>query len=93
MWEGIEDSQTTKHDLSWLIKGMNTNSLLWATDGSYDRKRAPVISGAGWIIFCQTTGKHLVGSLGKVSLGKRLQSQTLRFMFTPLVCHDTFQVL
>ncbi len=24
MWEGTEDSQTTKHDLSWLIKGMNT---------------------------------------------------------------------
>ena len=62
MWEGIEDSQTTKHDLSWLIKGMNTHSLLLVADGSYDRKHAPVIIGAGWIIFCQTTGKHLVGS-------------------------------
>ncbi len=57
MWEGVEDSQTTKHDLSWLIQGMETNSLIWVTDGSYDRKRASVVSGVGWIIFCQTTGK------------------------------------
>ncbi len=37
------------------------NSLIWVTVGSYDRKRASVISGVGWIIFCQTTGKSLVG--------------------------------
>ncbi len=67
MWERIENSQTTKHDLSWLIKGMNTNSLLWVTDGSYDRKCTPVISGAGWIIFCQTTGKRLVISFWEKS--------------------------
>ena len=61
MWDRVKDSQATKHDLSWLIQGMETNSLIWETDGLYDRKRAPVISGVGWIIFCQTTGKHLVG--------------------------------
>ncbi len=67
MWEGVEDSQATKHDLSWLIQGMETNSLIWVTDGSYDRKRASVISSVGWIIFCQTTGKHLVGSFWEKS--------------------------
>jgi hypothetical protein len=68
MWEGIEDSQSTKHDLSWLIQGMTLGSLIWVTDGSYDRKRAPVISGVGWIIFCANTGKCLVGSFWEKSL-------------------------
>ena len=68
MWEGIEDSQRTKHDLTWLIQGMRTGSLTWVTDGSYDRKRAPVISGVGWIIFCTNTGNRLVGSFWERSL-------------------------
>jgi hypothetical protein len=67
MWEGIEDGQATKGDLSWLVQGMKSDSLLWVTDGSYDRKRAPVLSGVGWIIFCQHTGKHLVGSFWEKS--------------------------
>ena len=67
MWDGIEDSQGKKLDLSWLIEGMRTNLLLWVTDGSYDRKRAPVISGVGWIVFCKTTGKRLVGSFWEKS--------------------------
>jgi hypothetical protein len=62
MWEGIEDGQATKHNLSWLVQGMESNTLLWVTDSSYDRKRTPtVLSGGGWIIFCQTTSKRLVG--------------------------------
>ncbi len=67
MWEGIEDSQATKSDLSWLIQGMRSHSLLWVTDGSYDRKRAPTLSGVGWIIFCQHSGKRLVGSFWEKS--------------------------
>ena len=67
MWEGIEDGQATKSDLSWLVKGMKSDSLLWVTDGSHDRKRAPVLSGVGWIIFCQHTGKRLVGSFWEKS--------------------------
>ncbi len=67
MWEGIEDFQATKSDLSWLVQGMKSDSLLWVTDGSYDRKCAPVLSGVGWIIFCQHTGKHLVGSFWEKS--------------------------
>jgi hypothetical protein len=47
---------------------MKSDSLLWVTDGSYDRKRAPVLSGVGWIIFCQHTGKCLVGSFWEMSL-------------------------
>ncbi len=61
MWEGVEDSQPTKHDLSWLIQGIEINSLIWVTDSSYDRNCAPAISGVGLIIFCQTSGKQMVG--------------------------------
>ena len=52
MWEGIEDGQATKSDLSWLVQGMKSGSLLWVTDGSYDRKHSPVLSGVRSIIFC-----------------------------------------
>ena len=60
----IEDGQSTKHDLTWLIHGMRSGSLTWVTDGSYDRKRAPVSSGVGWIIFCTNTGKALLDHSG-----------------------------
>jgi hypothetical protein len=60
VWDVVKDSQATEHNLSWLIQGMGANSLIWVTDGTYDRKHAPVISRGGWIIFCQTTGKRLV---------------------------------
>ncbi len=66
-WPDHEDGQITKHDLLWLIQGMTSGSLIWVTDGSYDRKRAPVISGVGWIILCTHTGKRLVGSFWEKS--------------------------
>ncbi len=68
MWGEIEDGQATKRDLTWLFQGMKSNTLVWVTDGSYDRKRAPLLSGVGWIIFCQDTGKRLVGSFWEKSL-------------------------
>ncbi len=43
------------------------DTLIWVTDGTYDSKRATVISGVGWIIFCQMTGKWLVGSFWEKS--------------------------
>ncbi len=57
-----------KHDLFWLIQGMTLHSLIWVTDGSYERKRAPVISGVRWIIFCANTGKCLAGSFWEKTL-------------------------
>ena len=68
MGKGIEDGQATKSNLFWLVQEMKSDSLLWVTDTSYDRKRAPVLSGAGWIIFCQYTGKRLVVSFWEKSL-------------------------
>ena len=56
MWEGIEEDQATKEDVTWIAKGMKINTLIWVTDGSYDRKKAKDLSGVGWIIFCTKTG-------------------------------------
>ena len=67
MWDKIEDGQATKSDLTWLVQGMKSNTFVWVTDGSYDRKQAPLLSEIGWIIFCQDTGKHLVGSFWEKS--------------------------
>jgi hypothetical protein len=36
MWEGIKAAQPTKRDLTWLVEGMKSNTLVWVTDGSYD---------------------------------------------------------
>jgi hypothetical protein len=41
---------------------MKSNTLLWVTDGSYDRKKAIDLSGVGWIIFCTKTGFRLTGT-------------------------------
>ena len=62
MWESIDDSQQSKHNLSWLVEGMQLNTLTWVTDGSYDRKRASELCGVGWVIFCSTTGLRLTGT-------------------------------
>jgi len=40
MWESIDKSQQTKHNLTWLVEGMKSNTLIWVTDGSYNQKRA-----------------------------------------------------
>ncbi len=62
MWESIDNSQQHKHNLSWLLEGMTSNTLTWVTDGSYDRKRAADLCGVGWIIFCSKTGQRLTGT-------------------------------
>jgi len=62
MWESIDNSQQSKHNLSWLVEGMESNTLTWVTDGLYDRKRAADLCGVGWIIFCSKTGLHLTGT-------------------------------
>jgi hypothetical protein len=67
MWESIDDSQQSKHNLSWLVEGMKLNTLTWVTDGSYDRKRAADLCGVGWVIFCSKTGLRLTGTFWKRS--------------------------
>ena len=65
MWDSITGD---KDDLGWIVQGMKSDLLIWVTDGSYDRKRAPTISGAGWLVHCTRTQKTLKGSFFEVSL-------------------------
>ena len=46
---------------------MEQGTLICVTDGSYDRKKAPKICGAGWIIFCSTAMKYIKGSFAEHS--------------------------
>ena len=36
MWEGIDAAQITKRDLTWLVEGMKSNTLVCVTDRLYD---------------------------------------------------------
>ena len=68
MWESINNSQQSKHNLLWLMEGMKFNTLTWVMDGSYNRKRAADLCGVGWVIFCNKTGTCLTGTFWERSL-------------------------
>lgn len=57
-----------KDDLSWLVEAMRNGTAVLVTDGSFDRKRAPLVSGAGWVITCRTARKFLRGSFYETSI-------------------------
>ncbi len=62
MWEGVEPGNGSPLDMSWVADGLTLGSLIWVTNGSYNRKRASDLSGVGWIIFCKSTGFCITGS-------------------------------
>ena len=62
MWVAIDWVNGLPPDISWVVDGLHTGSLLWVTDGSYNRKKANDLCGVGWIILCTTLGKRLTGS-------------------------------
>jgi hypothetical protein len=53
--------------LLWIVEEMTKGSLIWRTDGSYNRKKAVDLSGAGWIIFCKNTGRQITGAFWEQS--------------------------
>ena len=64
MWEHVEDEG---QDLTWLLEALKNGSAVMVTDGSFDRKREPLISGAGWEITCRKARKFLKGSFFEIS--------------------------
>jgi hypothetical protein len=72
MWEGIDDDQETKEDVTSIADGMRNNSLIWVTDGSYARKKVSNLSGICWIIFCTRTGFQLTGTFWEKSKSANL---------------------
>ena len=67
MWEDIDFTQETTQDLKWVAKGMKNNTLVWTTDGSYNRKWVADLSAVGWIIFCKRTGLQMTGTFWEKS--------------------------
>jgi hypothetical protein len=67
MWKDIDFTQETTQDLKWVAKGMENNTLVWTTDGSYNRKQAANLSAVSWIIFCKRTGLQMTGTFWEKS--------------------------
>jgi hypothetical protein len=68
MWDGVEPGNNCPTDMSWVAGGLTLGSLIWVTNGSYNRKRASDLSQVGWIIFCKRTGFCITGSFWKRSI-------------------------
>ena len=46
---------------------MKNNTIIWCTDGSYHRKPAPKVSGAGLMAYCTKTSNNTTGSFYEIS--------------------------
>ena len=68
MWDKIESGKDTPADVLWIADSLRKGTLVWATDGSYDRKKATDLYGVGWIIFCTNTGFRVTGTFWERSL-------------------------
>jgi hypothetical protein len=68
MWEVIKLGKDTPDGKMWIVDGLRNGSLIWATDGSYDCKRAIDLCGVGWMIFCTQTGFRVTGTFWERSI-------------------------
>ncbi len=46
---------------------MTLGTLIWTTNGLYDRKQAADLLGVEWIIFCKAAGQQIMGSFWEKS--------------------------
>ena len=65
-WERTNITGRTD-DMTWLVDGMKNNTITWCTDGSYHRKHAPKVSGAGWMAYCTKTDNSMTGNFYEIS--------------------------
>ena len=72
MWEDVEPGNDSPSDMSWIADGLTLGSLIWVTDGSYNRKRVSDLSGVGWRIFCKSMGFRITGSYWERSISATL---------------------
>ncbi|KAK1748959.1 hypothetical protein QTG54_000898 [Skeletonema marinoi] len=64
MWEGL----VLDEDPDWIIDALERGSLYCATDGSHNKKLAPLISGAAWVLFCSHSRKVMRGEFAEFSV-------------------------
>ncbi len=93
MWEGIDAAQTTKRDLTWLVEGMKSNTLVWVTDGLYNQKKGSRLE-QSWLdnILKQngvTADRHFQGM---VPGGKFIPSRNAWLMRRAPLCQSAFGV-
>ncbi len=68
MGRNINTGDKRKDNLQWVADGMTVGTLIWTTDGSYNRKRAADLLRVGWIIFCKAIGQQITGSFWEHSI-------------------------
>ena len=59
MWKHLKGNI----DPGWIRTALEQGTLICATDGSYDAKRADNLCGAGWVIYCTASRQRLTGAL------------------------------
>ena len=64
MWSGVVNEGD---DIQWVLDAMVSGTAIWVTDGSYNKDTAPLVSGAGWLIYCRKTKDRLMGSFFECS--------------------------
>jgi hypothetical protein len=68
MWPNINTGDKPKDNMQRVADGMTAGTLIWTTNGSYDRKSAADLSGVGWTIFCKATSCQITGSFWERSI-------------------------
>ena len=64
MWEHIVEDNI---NVNWIRDALVNGTSLAVIDGSYDREKAPTVSGLGWMIVCTACQRTLWGSFFEVS--------------------------
>jgi hypothetical protein len=67
MWENIQSDDPDDMSVEWIVRAIETNNLLWVTDGSHFSQRGPYISGAGWVVSDVETGRKMTCSFMEYS--------------------------
>ncbi len=64
MWEDIKEGEV---NVEWIGDALTNGTVLGITDGTYDREKAPTVSGSGWIVVCMACHRILSGSFFEIS--------------------------
>ncbi len=65
MWTNFQFNWDDSFD--WMMAAYQEGSLLWVTDGSYNSKTAPEVSGVGWIVHDGKSGRQWKCSFIEIS--------------------------
>lgn len=64
MWDFVEGRDD---DMAWVASALRDHTAVIVTDGSFDRSKAPRVSGAGWIFACTKRRKVVFGAFHELS--------------------------